>query len=56
MRIIDITGPIYEGMWDYGFEKGQFKLRKLNYKYLDEEYFHEGLDALALSLKLALLV
>jgi len=46
MRIIDITGPIYEGMWDYGFKNGQFKLRELNYEYLNKAYYHEGLDGM----------
>jgi kynurenine formamidase len=46
MKIIDITGPIYEGMWDFGFENGQFKLRELNYEYNDEPYYHEGLDGM----------
>lgn len=46
MRIIDITGPIKEGMWDYGFERGQFKLRELGYEYNGEKYYHEGLDGM----------
>lgn len=46
MKIIDITGSIFEGMWDYGFEKGQFKLRPLGYEYLNEKYYHEGFDGL----------
>jgi kynurenine formamidase len=46
MKIIDITGPIYEGMWDYGFPDGQFKLRELNYEYNDEPYYHEGFDGM----------
>jgi kynurenine formamidase len=46
MKIIDISGPIYEGMWDFGFENGQFRLRELNYEYNDEPYYHEGLDGM----------
>jgi arylformamidase len=46
MKTTDITGPIKEGMWDFGFEGGQFKLRKLNYDFMGEEYRHEGLDGL----------
>ena len=42
MKIIDITGPIHEGMWDFGFPGGQFKLKQLNYEFLGEEYLHEG--------------
>lgn len=46
MSIIDITGPIQEGMWSFGFPNGQFKLRQLNYKFMGAEYFHEGLDGM----------
>ena len=46
MKIIDITGPIKEGMWDYGFPGGQFKLKKLNYDFMGEEYRHEGFEGL----------
>jgi kynurenine formamidase len=46
MKIIDITGPIREGMWDFGFPGGQFKLKKLNYDFLGEEYHHEGFEGL----------
>jgi kynurenine formamidase len=46
MKITDITGPVKEGMWDYGFEGGQFKLRKLNYDFMGEEYKHEGFDGM----------
>jgi kynurenine formamidase len=43
MKIIDITGPIYEGMWDYGCESKPFKLGKVKMKYAGIEY---GLDSL----------
>lgn len=46
MKITDITGPIQEGMWDFGFPNGQFKLKKLNYDFMGQEYFHEGFDGL----------
>jgi kynurenine formamidase len=46
MKIIDITGPIREGMWDFGFPGGQFKLKQLNYDFLGEEYFHEGFEGM----------
>lgn len=46
MAIIDITGPVREGMWSFGFPNGQFKLRPLNYQFMGAEYFHEGLDGL----------
>lgn len=46
MKVLDITGPIFEGMWDYGFERGQFKLRPLGYEYLNEQYYHEGFDGM----------
>jgi len=46
MKIIDITGPIKEGMWDFGFPGGQFKLKPLNYDFLGEEYYHEGLEGM----------
>ena len=46
MKITDITGPIQEGMWDFAFEGGQIKLRKLNYDFMGEEYRHEGFDGL----------
>lgn len=46
MKITDITGPIQDGMWDFGFEGGQFKLKKLNYDFMGEEYRHEGFEGL----------
>jgi kynurenine formamidase len=46
MKITDITGPIREGMWDFGFPGGQFKLKQLNYDFLGEEYYHEGFEGM----------
>ena len=46
MKIIDITGPVKEGMWDFGFPGGQFKLKQLNYEFLGEEYYHEGFEGM----------
>ena len=46
MKIIDITGPIKEGMWDFGFPGGQFKLKPLNYDFMGEEYHHEGFEGM----------
>jgi len=44
MKIIDITGPIYEGMWNFGFPCGQFKILQLNFDFLGHQYFHEGFE------------
>jgi kynurenine formamidase len=46
MRIVDITGPIAEGMWDFGFPGGRFKLKALNYDFMGEEYLHEGFEGM----------
>jgi kynurenine formamidase len=46
MKIIDITGPIKEGMWDFGFPGGKFKLKQLNYDFLGEEFLHEGFEGM----------
>ena len=46
MKIIDITGLIKEGMWDFGFPGGQFKLKPLNYDFMGEEFLHERLEGL----------
>lgn len=46
MKIIDITGPVHEGMWDFGFPGGQFKLKQLNYDFLGDEYLHEGFEGM----------
>jgi len=46
MKITDITGPVKEGMWDFGFPGGQFKLKELNYDFMGEEYLHEGFEGL----------
>lgn len=43
MRIIDITGPIDEGMWDFGHEIRPFKFGKVKMLYAGMEY---SLDAL----------
>jgi kynurenine formamidase len=44
MKITDITGPVKEGMWDFGFPGGQFKLKALNYDFMGDEYLHEGFE------------
>jgi kynurenine formamidase len=46
MKITDITGPVKEGMWDFGFPGGQFKLKALNYDFMGDEYLHEGFEGL----------
>jgi len=46
MKITDITGPIKDGMWDFGFPGGKFKLKQLNYDFMGEEYRHEGFEGL----------
>lgn len=46
MKITDITGPVKEGMWDFGFPNGQFKLKALNYDFMGEEYRHEGFEGM----------
>lgn len=33
-------------MWDFGFPGGRFKLKKLNYDFMGEEYLHEGFDGM----------
>ncbi len=38
MRIIDISGPVYEGMWNYGGEIKPFKLGKVKMGYAGVEY------------------
>ena len=42
MKIIDITGPIHENMWNFGFPHGQFKIMQLDFEFLGHRYFHEG--------------
>lgn len=46
MKMTDITGPVKEGMWDFGFPGGQFKLKALNYDFMGDEYLHEGFEGL----------
>ncbi len=46
MRIIDITGSIHEGMWEFGFPHGHFKLLQLDYEHLGHRYTHEGFEGL----------
>ena len=46
MKIIDITGLIKEGMWDFGFPGGQFKLKPINYDFMGKEFHHEGFEGL----------
>ena len=46
MKIIDISGSIKEGMWDFGFPGGQFKLKQLNYDFIGSEYLHEGFEGM----------
>ncbi len=44
MRTIDISGPIYEGMWDYGGEIKPFKLGKVKMEYAGVEYELDSLE------------
>jgi kynurenine formamidase len=44
MKVIDITGPIYEGMWDYGGEIKPFKLGKVKMEYAGVEYELDSLE------------
>jgi kynurenine formamidase len=44
MRIIDISGPVYEGMWDYGGEIKPFKLGKVKMSYAGVEYAIDALE------------
>jgi len=46
MKTIDITGLIKEGMWDFGFPGGQFKLKELNYNFMGKEFHHEGFEGM----------
>jgi|GEM_PF-3983268 len=43
MTMIDITGPIDEGIWDYGYDIKPFKFGKVKMSYAGIEY---GLDSL----------
>ena len=38
MRIIDISGPIYNGMWSYGEQYPKFKLETIGFPYEGEVY------------------
>jgi len=44
MRIIDITGPIFEGMWDYGGESKPFRFGKVKMGYAGVEYELDSLE------------
>ena len=44
MRIIDITGPIDEGMWDYGHEVRPFKFGKVKMSYAGIDYELDSLE------------
>lgn len=44
MGMIDITGPICEGMWDYGGEIKPFRLGKVKMSYGGVEYEIDSLD------------
>lgn len=44
MRIIDITGPIFEGMWDYGGESRPFRFGKVKMEYAGVEYELDSLE------------
>lgn len=46
MEIIDITGPIYEGMWEYGFPYGHFRIIQLDFEYVGHRLKHEGFEGL----------
>jgi kynurenine formamidase len=46
MEIIDISGPIYEGMWEYGFPQGHFRILQMDFDYLGHRYKHEGFEGL----------
>lgn len=46
MKIIDITGPIYKGMWNFGFQHGQFRIIDLDFESLGRRYFHQGFEGL----------
>ncbi len=46
MGIIDISGPIYDGMWDYGGEIRPFKLGKVLMSYAGVEYEIDALENL----------
>jgi kynurenine formamidase len=39
MKLIDISGSIYNGMWSYSDNYPKFNLKTLKIEYLDENYF-----------------
>ncbi len=44
MKIIDISGPIDEGMWDYGHEVRPFKFGKVKMSYAGIDYELDSLE------------
>ena len=44
MQIIDITGPIDEGMWDYNYEIKPFKFGKVKMSYAGIDYELDSLE------------
>lgn len=44
MRIIDISGPVHDGMWDYGGETKPFRLGKAKMSYAGVEYVIDTLE------------
>ncbi|MCL5069525.1 MAG: cyclase family protein [Actinobacteria bacterium] len=44
MKIIDISGPIDEGMWNYGYEIRPFKFGKVKMSYAGIEYDLDSLE------------
>ena len=46
MKIIDISCPIYEGMWELGFPHGHFKIIQLDFEYIGHRYLHEGFEGI----------
>jgi kynurenine formamidase len=44
MKIIDISGPIYEGMWNYGGEIEPFRLGTVKMSYAGVEYELDSLE------------
>lgn len=47
MNIIDITGPIYEGMWDFGAPGGPFRKVKESYIQDGKKCFYERFEGLS---------
>lgn len=44
MRIIDISGPIFDGIWNYGGESKPFRFGKVKMKYGGVEYSMDSLE------------